>query len=514
MANKNGFFSWLDKFKPLKLDPINPQGVNPPTLTSQGLDQEKQNLFQHKNLYGYYSNYANGSFNKNQAELHNLVQKFFNYLNSRKDLLKTLDGLRNNDVVQTIIDVMIDDGFYATSNPQIFTVEYKGKVNKDMFQSVIDDFIKKHNLNDIIIDILEDLLLFGEYLLRLEMKDKEGIVKIIDDVNIENIFGIYNGTNREFFLKRTEKGVTKLPPESYAHFVLSPRKLRVQFEGLGDYIPSHIRVGRPAILNAINKLKQLQLLEMGNLALDLKQILAPILVMIGLPAVTQPSEAGAIIEEYEKHLSDMFENVDIEKNMDFSQMLAMASKIKVLPNYSDGKGSIETLQVTTDKTADREREESVRRSIASATGVPFYYLSILGETGSTKLESLKVYSRYSRKLNGIQYSVAKGIKEIFNFHFKALGHNIDPEDISVKMRTIVNVDMLDNMEYLVTIATAIGDFFDNITRITESEEVNVKLNTEKFIQMLQALLDQIPNAEGLIEYQKPETPEGGGGEFI
>lgn len=503
---ENGFFNWIKNFSPKQLDPINPLGSEPTTVSKDNI----LNGFKHPSLKP-----KTESPNTNQQELYSIVKKFFSFLGSRKELLKTLDGLRNNDVVQTIIDVIIDDGFYATSSPTIFTVNFKGKKDKELIQGIINDLIKTQSLNDVVIDILEDLLLLGEYFLRLELKEGQGIVNIIDDVNIENVFGIYRGGKREYFLKKNEKGILKEAPNKYAHFVLSPRKLRVQFEGLGDYIPSHIRIGRPVILNAINKLKQLQLLEMGNLALDLKQILAPILVLVGLPAITSPTEAGEIIEEYEKHLSDVFEGSTIDENMDFTDMLTSTSKIRVLPNYSDGKGSIETLQITTDKTADREREESVRRSIASATGIPFYYLSILGETGSTKLESLKVYSRYSHKLNSIQYSVSKGIKEIIFYHLESLGKEVDMDDIEIQMRTIVNVDMLDNMEYLVTIATAIGDFFDNLTRMTESEEVNMKLNTDAFIKMLQSFLDQVPNAKGLIEFQEPTAPpEGDGGEFI
>ena len=513
MAN-NGLFSWLSQWNPIKKDPVNPMGDQEPV--KQNTDLAKNQI---QNKIYTYNTTLKQLFNRNretdnskelkekQQQLQALIKKFYGVIESRKELLSTLESFRSNDVVQTILDVLIDDGFYSSSNPEIFTVEYKGKVEKDLIQKIIDDLVSNQSLNDLVVDILEDFLLLGEHLLSLEIKQGQGIVSIKDDVKLSNVYGVYSGNKRSGFLVKENGKLKTVPPNTYAHFVLSPRKLRVELEGTETYTPSYLRIGRPIILSAINKIKQLQTIEMGNLALDLKQILAPVLVLVGIPAITTPDEATEIVEKYEKHLSDVFDTSKLTEDFDLSDMLAIASKIKVLPNYSDGKGSIETLQIDTDKQADREREESIRRNITSSIGMPPNYLSIQDTQGSNKIDNLKIYSRYSRKLNSIQYSVAKGIKEIIVFHLQALGKDVNPDDIVIKMRSIINVDLLDNMEFLLTISSGIGDFFDSLTRITESEELNLKLNTEKFLKFLESIFNNLPNAEGLIEFQKPQqTP--------
>ena len=508
MANdKTGLFNWMKIFKPKQLDPIQPTNNDVIKQTNLQKDPNSQDMKKWFKSWGIDSTTKKKRSDKSKEHLDKIVQKFFGLISTRKGLLTQLEALKGNDVVQTIINVLIDEGFYSNSQAEIFVVEYRGSSEKDLIQKAIDSFVNEFSINDVIADILEDLLLNGEYFLRLETKKGQGVVDIIDDISLENMYAIYKGSSRQYYLKKTGSGVDKIDKNQYAHFVLNHKKIRVDLDSnskdsSGDYLPSHIRVGRSVILGCMSKIKQLQTLEMGNIALDLKQIVSPIIAMIGVPATQSPDEVSALIEYYENHLSDLFEGVDLDGESDISELLKRATKIKVLPNYSDGKGSIETLQMDTDKVADREREESIRRAIAVNVGIPSSFLSIMGETGNGKMDNLKVDARFSKKLNSLQYSVARGIKELINVHLTSMGFDPELNNIVVKMRSITNVDMLENLDMLMTISEAIGNFHDNISKLAESEIVKLQINTDKYNKFLKSFYDSLPYTEGLIEIKQ------------
>lgn len=521
MANdRTGLFNWMKLFKPKQLDPIQPVASDTIKQTNLQKNPNTQDLKKWFKAWGIEPSEKRKKSTKSKEHLDAIVQKFFGLINTRKGLLNQLESLKSNDVVQTIINVLIDEGFYSNSQAEIFVVEYRGSSESSLIQKAIDDFVNEFSLNDVIADILEDLLLNGEYFLRLETKKNQGIVDIIDDVSIENMYAVYKGSSKQYYLKKTSNGVDKIDKDQYAHFVLNHKKIRVDLGGgkdsSGDFIPSHIRVGRSIILGSMSKIKQLQTLEMGNIALDLKQIVSPIIAMIGVPSTQSPEEVSALIEYYENHLSDLFEGVDLDGESDISELLKRATKIKVLPNYSDGKGSIETLQIDTDKVADREREESIRRSIAVNVGIPSSFLSIMGETGNGKMDNLKVDARFSKKLNSLQYSVARGIKELIYVHLTNMGFDPELNNIVIKMRSITNVDMLENLDMLMTISEAIGNFHDNISKLAESELVKFQINTEKYNKFLKSFYDSLPYTEGLIEIKNPQktSTDQTGDEFI
>ena len=80
----------------------------------------------------------------------------------------------------------------------------------------------------------------------------------------------------------------------------------------------------------------------------------------------------------------------------------------------------------------------------------------------------------------------------------------DPElnNIVVKMRSITNVDMLENLDMLMTISEAIGNFHDNISKLAESEIVKLQINTDKYNKFLKSFYDSLPYTEGLIEIKQ------------
>ena len=437
-------------------------------------------------------------------ELRQLIKKTTYTLKERSELIRELKKLRANDIVETILDVIIDDGLLSNNSQELFTVKYKGEALKEEIENEMNKFKKKFRLEEFIMDIIEDALTIGEYFTPIEFEDGKGITKILDNANVENLVGVYEGQEKKYFLKKNRDSVDQLDPESHIHFIMSSKKIEVEIKGFNlnedDYISTkHIKVGKSIIFPIINKLKQSQILELSNLAKELRDILKPTIVQIGVPNDTLPEDVREIMETYENLFRNVFTSLKDSDDLSFNDLLSIVTEIKALPSYGgESKGQLTPQNDIIDKLDTKEREETIRKSIALTVGIPFYYLSLGSETNTSRLEALKTFSRYTRKLNNTQFCLKKGLKELFYLDLKYKKYVVDIEDIEINMREIINVDILDSMEYLVALTTTIKEIMDVLTSISENDNIDIKLNSDKLLEFLNSLLKQFPGADELL----------------
>lgn len=514
----------------------------------------------------------------------NFMSKFSTLLETRRQVIDQLEAFRKSDVVQTIVDVMVDDGFYSMKPSDLFAVVYdpgptngkKGSLKESdnvneqegetpappppekksippgmkspsdiaalskndlpsvaAVQKEIDSFIKEHNIKDVAGDILEDLILLGEWYLSIEWAADQGIIRIKDDIEPRNTLGVYDSQGVKFFLQFHDDDYRVREKDEIIHFILTHRKIRVRVEedlikkykiyhqknklGEGekeDYFPEHIRVGRSVIYPAMDKLKQLEALELGQLASVLKRVLAPLIVTVAVPGDTTPARTAELRKQYEIYIEDFFSGITSE---DFTQitlgeMLLAATRVKVLPTFLDGKGALEPIDFgqggdLEDSSAIRD---DLRNSIAAATGVPAYYLAVSGEGGLAKIETLKIYSRYARKLVMLQESVGTGLRKLVMLQLRAKKIYVEEENIRVVFKPISNVDLLDDVEFLVAITTALEALTNTLNLMVTAGSVKAKINSERFVKFVNDILKIFPGAETLLEFDpkyKPPTAE-------
>lgn len=454
------------------------------------------------------------------------IKKLTSTTRTRASRLNELESLRDHDVVQTVTDVMIDDAFKASSSKEpLFTVAYARKTgahmlsNGDSDKKITEDLqetVERLGLQRLVTDMLPDFLLWGEYYYRLNVVEgpEGGVQEVIDDVDIQSVLGVYRQGTPEFFLKKGLRETwTITGPLNYAHFLYGMRKERIQVAAdhktTARYIPEQIRTGYSLFAGAIRKLKKLQTMEMASLADDLRRLLAPILVMIGVPSKTSPTDAAAIVQEYKDRLkrTNSLANVDVS---DPAAVLALMGEIEVLPNFSDGKGSIETLDLNADGKQMDERIDRLKSTIGMIIGFPTYYLSTTETPSVGKVEALKVNSRYSRKLVALQEATAEGIKAILLADRKARGIEILTDNIEISFKSVVNVDLLDTVEYQVAIIQTLRDMFGALDEMAASETIPLEVDNKKFIDFFDELVAPFASLKGVLKAGKKPSPEEAG----
>jgi hypothetical protein len=465
---------------------------------------------------------------ENTSQVKALIKQAFFTLTGRRELLDELDTLRGNYIVETIMDVIFDDGISGNRGAEIFNVKYVGdageKNNKEI-QKKIDDFIADKKVKPIIRDIVKPTILYGEHILRLDVdfqNRQEGIRGIFDDSDLVNIVPVFRGQELIGFLKNDKGKPKKLSKHSHIYFCMEgDSKIRLYEEQKGspyqEKMPEYIKIGRSIFYPAINQIKQLSIIEMSNLATDLKKILSPIMVMLGVPDNTNTKDAIELTNYYETKLNDIFRSLGQIQDLKFNDILAHAHRIKVLLNFGGNKGSIESLAIDQYKEGNRQKEEDLKRQIAIAVGIPPYYLVSEGQN-QQRLESLKLYSRYSHKLNNIQQTFCLGIQQLVFLHLLYSGFNVSIENIQVDMQQLTNIEMMDDMEWLVATATSQSEYLRFLQEVGQATMGKIKINHTEYLEYIKRFTKQIPNAENILEENKnPPQPDqdefgqGGGG---
>ena len=104
--------------------------------------------------------------------------------------------------------------------------------------------------------------------------------------------------------------------------------------------------------------------------------------------------------------------------------------------------------------------------------MPPFYLNAT-EGGIDKSTVLKMYSRYTKKLASVQQSIIETTVDIVHSDLKAVGLNIDPRNISVKLKNLVNGDILDELDMMVAAVTGLGEMFENALKLAESPTLDL-----------------------------------------
>lgn len=439
-------------------------------------------------------------------------------LENRTNLMKELRNVKDNELVQTLISVLVDDAFSSIADNSFLSVEYftgdtrKSRIN-DEIQDEINKFLIMHDISGLSRDFVEDWMLQGEYFLKTNVVKGSGIVEILDDCDTEDYLAIYRGRKLDSYFKYNRKNgsYSLLDHNELNHFVLDGNKTRVKVDvGDGYYnIPENMRVGKSVIYPVLSSLRKLNILETTSLAVELKRVLAPILVSVDIDPDTDTQNITDLVDKYEGVLNSMnmeAENID---TFSVSDIIHIASRIKVVPRMTDSKGNIEQVKFDFDNTDLNNRISDVRKNIALAIGVPSFYLSY-GDQMVNKPEMLKIYSSYSRKLISIQNNFANGIRGLVYKHLFYKGYYINESNIKVKFKSITNVDMLDDIEVLVAVMTTLRDFFSLAGEISASEQFNIVAEESKLLDFFDSFTSSFPKLQGIFKSYGGDKKQIGG----
>ena len=535
------------------------QGANPNDIIVQDLFNYNPPSNEGRGIFKNKSNALNefAAMSKEERAIFSSLLAVYNEnITTKREVLTQARNLFDMDIIQTVIDVMIDDGFNSFQNEkEEFKIEYVldqedldnlGEEYQEQIQNEIDEFVEKFSLKAKIADIVPELLRDGEYAFGVLFENKKGITEIVDDFDVINMLPFYEGEKLAFVINQNnfnDKNSTTLnitdwqkvgqdapvayKPDNIVFFRLKgPTKLRINMsnfydtefkktfkEKTGINLPKYVRTALPIYYGAIRTLNRIKIMENVTTVLDLMDILKPEIVQVAVPTNTSSVEANQIIRDYERHLN---ESTLVEgDNFDVSTLAAQANRRKVLPQWYDTKGTLTSAGINQSSKGQGAWDalDRLRNLAALGIGIPPFYVNISG-TPIEKAQIIKLYSRYTRKLTSLQKSLGDGVKDFLMIHLKQKGFNISRSNLSVKFKAITSGDSLDDTDMLVGLVAGIGDLYKALDEITASENNNLALDNEQFKQLFDDLTGKYLNISNLLKiddnkFNNVDGEEGG-----
>lgn len=494
-----------------------------------------------KDLLDYNQNRGVSATNKNLSVTSNkilgkLLSIFNTHIAGKQEVLAQSRELFDTDVVQTIIDVVINDAFNSFVNIEDeFKIEFDpddeniSQEFKEQVQSKIDDLVDRFDLKNQIADIVPELLRDGEFAFGIVLEPGEGIKDIVDDLDVANLLPFYNGNKLAFIMKQPEcdqmngrpliyraenviyfrlKYFTKQRVDLRIDGSLTNDQLRKKFyEETKLYLPRFLRICKPFYYSALKLIARLGVLELVGTVQELNQVTRRDIINLNVPQNTSPREASAIVNDYEKILNGPDNDLDSDR-LDVATLTNYNTKRIILPQWSDGKGTLSLSDVNSganDRSAGtRDSISFVRSLIALSVGVPGFYVS-LSEQALDKTQTLKLYTRYVRKLSSLQKSIADGCVDFVQADLKACNIFVEDKSIKVRFKTLTSADSLDETDITVGTIEGLNNIFKNLVEI-EDARPDLKVSSEVFKKIFDTQTRKYLGFTDLLQYIENVKP--------
>ena len=494
-----------------------------------------------KDLLDYNQNRGVSATNKNLSVTSNkilgkLLSIFNTHIAGKQEVLAQSRELFDTDVVQTIIDVVVNDAFNSFVNIEDeFKIEFDpddeniSEEFKEQVQSKIDDLVDRFDLKNQIADIVPELLRDGEFAFGIVLEPGEGIKDIVDDLDVANLLPFYNGNKLAFIMKQPEcdqmngkpllyraenviyfrlKYFTKQRVDLRIDGSLTNDQLRKKFyEETKLYLPRFLRICKPFYYSALKLIARLGVLELVGTVQELNQVTRRDIINLNVPQNTTPREASAIVNDYEKILNGPDNDLDSDR-LDVATLTNYNTKRIILPQWSDGKGTLSLSDVnsgTNDRSAGtRDSISFVRSLIALSVGVPGFYVS-LSEQALDKTQTLKLYTRYVRKLSSLQKSIADGCIDFVQADLKACNIFVEDKSIKVRFKTLTSADSLDETDITVGTIEGLNNIFKNLVEI-EDARPDLKVSSQVFKKIFDTQTRKYLGFTDLLQYIENVKP--------
>lgn len=438
-----------------------------------------------------------------------LATMFTTAVSSKAEYEQQFSIIENFYIVESLLSTVVDDAL----TPDITTGEIVRITSPD---PIIDAELKKLQLkfdfDNLVLDLTPGLLAHGDYSLSLNVERGKGITKIKDNLETNSVVAFYNEGLPEKFIVKNADSISIKNPVEIAHFILSGRKIRVPTlsetdiervrersgSALADALlalPTYARVGRPLLMGVLSKIKELQLLESLIPAVKLAELSQGSMVSIDVPASADPKAAFDIAREYENIFNSKVGINNQVGMITVSDIMSTAGRIKVVPSYQ-GKGSMQSVDVKNSSNTSEifNTIRDTRDVICTSIGFPTELLF----GGANRLEIVKKYTRYVRKIKSIQSTISAGLTQICMAHLRNTDRTsyATVKDIDIYfLNEIVNIDELEKLEFNDSKLTLVSNILGFIERLADSPgfEDMARDSKEEVRKYIDSVIDWIKN---------------------
>jgi hypothetical protein len=438
-----------------------------------------------------------------------LTTQLADSIHTREWYFNELQLYRNNYITNGIYDIVSNDVFVDNGQQDFLNI----KVDKyPEVEEELTKMISRLNLASVLVSILPELLHYGSYSLRPVLKEGVGVIDIVDDLDSRQVTALtdskgmplmffvanqlpirsdLSGVNAPYQVQanNSRKTYEYLDITELIHFTLDlnfarlvlpdreMKQIRRSAPGpLKKLLPSTLKVknSQSFIWPALDKLKEVLLLDKLSVYRDIGSIMTPNLVGIPVPDVFDANQLIEIVKKYDELLNSNVIKLNNTQNMEIT--LQELAAVKVVPVVGD-KSTPTAIDIGRSQpiSSSESLNEGINRML-QAIGIP---KELFDGTEDSK-SNMKTNIRYAKKIKKIQKNITRSIQLICLLHISEKFPHLDVknDDIRVQLKNNTNIDELENMEAqdllvasITSVKTLVNELEDLVAK--SSYEINV-----------------------------------------
>ena len=451
----------------------------------------------------------------NKKTLMDLIAAYESSTRDIRKFYKQIEEIKNTYIAEIILEQIIYD-VITPDESSSSVISISPTTDDREVKEALDELQERVNIDQLVMDIIDDLISYGEYAVKPIVEEGKGIVDI-EDTKPGEVISFYRNQDLMFHVRiDPDTGKYYLhEPGEYVKFYVSSKRIRLELPGelvryirerKGIDIPRYVRLGSPLFTpGRIKKIKQLNLLEDLIPAIQIQSMRKSSVLGVYVPPSMPPKEALEFARKLEEKINDIGIGVNTNiEHITVTDILRSATYKKVIPVTSE-KGQVTEIHDPKRDVFDiLEPIENLREVILSSVGIPPELIFNTSRSESRRAEILKRYSRYFRKLKFIQMSILEGIRDLVRIHL--VNRGVTSDDFVVRFNnSLINVDDLDKLEFQQATVQILSDIKKFVDEISSDEFYKDYIDREQFIiymnnELSKVGLDPILKLPGEEEY--------------
>jgi hypothetical protein len=437
----------------------------------------------------------------------------------KQRMIEMVEAYKDTFFHQMIVNLLVDDALSV--DPVTGDVVEITTVN-DTLKPVVEGLQERIDLDAFISSIIEDVVSYGDYVVRV-VNDGRKVIALEDDIDQKKVIVVYKAGRPVCLVDYSE--VAKNSDDAmmsyveFLHFSVSPRKVRLKLpdkvyeqvakEGFTEYV----RIGKPLFWGLWDLLNSLYILMVFYPIFCVQKLNATTVVGVRVPPETSVQRAWEIARKYQE-LLNVYTTVDERGRVALVDMVDTVGKYKVVPIWGDERGFVQLADPRLEESFALDIVEELKVTLCASLGVPYSFLFGSRE-GTTKLDALKSFSRYIKKVASVQRAIREGLYQLVRIEAKLYGlGDISVEEVDVRFRNaLISTEHLDKLEFIAGMIDTVRSSVDAVNEIASALEA--KVDKEKIVEFLNNYFGLI-GLDGVIELERGvegKVGEGVGSEF-
>jgi hypothetical protein len=429
----------------------------------------------------------------------------------KQRMIEVVEAYKDTFFHQMIVNLLVDDAL--SMDPVTGDVVEITTVNESL-KPIVEGLQERIDLDAFISSIVEDVVAYGDYVVRV-VNDGRKVVALEDDIDQKKVIVVYKAGRPVCLVDYSE--VTKNSDKAmmnyveFLHFSVNPRKIRLKLpdkvyeqvakEGFTEYV----RLGKPLFWGLWDLLNSLYILMVFYPVFCVQKLNATTVIGVKVPQETSVQRAWDIARKYQE-LLNVYTTVDERGRVALVDIIDTVGKYKVVPVWGDERGFMQLADPKLEESFALDIVEELKVTLCAALGVPYNFLFGSRE-GMSKLDTLKSFSRYVKKVASIQRAIREGLYQLVRIEAKLQGiGDIPVEDIDVRFRNaLISTEHLDKLEFITGMIETVRGTVESVNDIASALEGTV--DKEKVVDFLNDYFGLV-GLEGVVKVAKEGGVEG------